>query len=81
MQTSRKEPSHRKPTNLSLDSELLHEAKTLGINISRSAEAGIEAAVRHQKQLDWLKENTAALESSNDYVEKNGLPLLQYRQF
>ncbi|MGV0035663.1 MAG: type II toxin-antitoxin system CcdA family antitoxin [Candidatus Azotimanducaceae bacterium WSBS_2022_MAG_OTU7] len=81
MQTGRKEKSHRKPTNLSLDSELLNEAKALGINISRSAEAGIEASVRHQKQLDWLKENTAALASSNDYVEKHGLPLSQYRQF
>lgn len=33
--------SNRKPTNLSLDSALLKEAKALGINISRSAEAGI----------------------------------------
>ncbi len=29
----------------------------------------------------WLRENKAALESSNEYVEKHGLPLAQYRQF
>lgn len=81
MQASEKVKAHRKPTNLSLDSELLREAKALGINVSRSAEAGIEAAVRSQKQIDWLKGNAAALASSNNYVEEHGLPLSQYRQF
>lgn len=81
MQAREKVKPHRKPTNLSLDSELLREAKALGINVSRSAEAGIEAAVRYQKQIDWLKDNAAALTSSNNYVEEHGLPLSQYRQF
>ena len=71
----------RKPTNLSLDSNLLEEAKALGINISRSAEAGIAEAVRLHKQQKWLKENAGALASSNAYVEANGLPLAQYRRF
>ena len=39
----------RKPTNLSLDSALLKEAKALGINVSRSAEAGIAEAVKRHK--------------------------------
>ena len=71
----------RKPTNLSLDSNLLEEAKALGINISRSAEAGIAEAVRLHKQQKWLKENAGALASSNAYVAANGLPLAQYRRF
>lgn len=29
----------------------------------------------------WLEENKGALESSNRYVEKNGLPLARHRQF
>lgn len=29
----------------------------------------------------WLRDNRAALESSNDYVEKHGLPLERHRQF
>ena len=29
----------------------------------------------------WLRENKAALASSNDYVEKNDLPLVKHRQF
>ena len=73
--------SGRKPTNLSLDSALLKEAKALGINVSRSAEAGIAEAVKRAKQQKWLEENAAALASSNAYVESNGLPLARHRQF
>lgn len=71
----------RKPTNLSLDSALLKEAKALGINVSRSAEAGIAEAVKRHKQEKWLKESAKALASSNAYVEANGLPLARHRQF
>lgn len=73
--------STRKPTNLSLDSALLEEAKALGINVSRSAETGIAAAVKLHKQEKWLQENASALASSNSYVEANGLPLARHRQF
>ncbi|NGO91003.1 MAG: post-segregation antitoxin CcdA, partial [Halomonas sp.] len=38
MQAAEVTKSTRKPTNLSLDSDLLKEAKALGINVSRSAE-------------------------------------------
>lgn len=73
--------SVRKPTNLSLDSALLKEAKSLGINVSRSAEAGIAEAVKLHKQQKWLRENAGALASSNAYVETNGLPLARHRRF
>lgn len=73
--------SIRKPTNLSIDSALLKEAKVLGINVSRSAEVGIAEAVKVHKQEKWLKENARALASSNAYAEANGLPLAQHRQF
>ncbi|WP_417585806.1 type II toxin-antitoxin system CcdA family antitoxin [Nitrincola sp.] len=81
MHTAEATKSARRPTNLSLDSALLNEAKALGINISRSAEAGIEEAVKLHKQEKWLKENAKALASSNAYVEANGLPLARHRQF
>lgn len=71
----------RRPTNLSLDSSLLQEAKALGVNISRSAEVGIAEAVRRSKREQWLQANKAALESSNEYVESNGLPLSRHRHF
>src|SRR5690554_7395312 len=73
MRTTEVAKSVRKPTNLSLDSALLKEAKSLGINVSRSAEAGIAEAVKLHRQNKWLNENAKALESSNAYVEANGL--------
>lgn len=81
MQASDTHKSTRKPTNLSLDSSLLKEARALGINVSRSAEAGIAEAVKWRKQEKWLEENASALESSNTYVEENGLPLARHRRF
>ena len=71
----------RRPTNLSIDAELLTIAKEVGVNISRSAEVGIQQAVK-QKQRDlWLQENREALMSSNAFVEENGLPLEKFRSF
>ena len=81
MQAAEITKSTRKPTNLLLDSALLNESKGLGINVSRSAEAGIAEAVKLCKQQNWLKENAEALASSNAYVEANGLPLARSRQF
>ena len=81
MQTAEATKSLRKPTNLSLDSVLLKEAKILGINISRSAEMGIAEAVKLRKQANWMKDNAQALASSNAYIEANGLPLAKHRQF
>jgi antitoxin CcdA len=71
----------RKPTNLSLDTRLVAEAKKLGINISRVAEGSIAKAVTEEKTRLWKIENREAIEALNDYVERNGLPLTKYRQF
>lgn len=74
-------PSVRKAANLSIDVDLLVEAKALSVNISRAAEAGIAEAVRAEKERRWKEENREALESSNRWVEEHGVPLAKYRQF
>lgn len=71
----------RKATNVSLGSALLVEAKALGINISQAAEAGLARAVAERRAELWLQANQEALESSNAYVEANGLPLANHRNF
>ncbi|MBO6539755.1 MAG: type II toxin-antitoxin system CcdA family antitoxin [Rhizobiaceae bacterium] len=71
----------RKSVNLSLNKELLAEAKELGINMSRIAEESIAQAVSAEKSRRWKEENREAIESSNAYVEKHGLPLAKYRMF
>lgn len=71
----------RQPANLSIDARLMKEARGLDVNISRAAEAGIAEAVRAEKTRRWQEENREAIESSNEYVRRNGLPLAKYRLF
>jgi len=71
----------KRATNISVNEELLALAKELAINVSRASEQGIAQAVARKQAERWLEENREAIESSNAYVEKNGLPLARYRQF
>ena len=71
----------RKATNITLAESLLSEARSLNINISQAAEAGVSQAVAQRRAELWLLENREALASSNAFVEANGLPLAQYRRF
>ena len=71
----------RKPANLSLDTQLLAEARGLGINLSRAAEAGLRDAVREARAEQWKRENAQALEASNAGVQEHDLPLARYRPF
>lgn len=71
----------KKATNVSISEALLADAKELQINVSRAAEAGLDRAIAERRAEIWLQENREALQSSNDYVERNGLPLAKYRQF
>ena len=73
--------SARKATNVSINEALLSEAKALKINVSKAAEAGLVVALAEKRAELWLAENRAALESSNAYVDRHGLPLAQYRGF
>jgi antitoxin CcdA len=71
----------RKPTNLTLDSSLLSEARSFGVNLSQAAEAGLRRAVAEAKAEAWQRENAEALASSNAWTDAHGLPLDRYRQF
>jgi antitoxin CcdA len=73
--------STKKPTNLSLDSDLINAARTLEINLSKAAEDGVRNAVAREKAALWKKENRDAIESSNRWVETNGVPLERYKRF
>ncbi|WP_372859298.1 type II toxin-antitoxin system CcdA family antitoxin [Sphingobium lactosutens] len=71
----------RKPTNLSLDSALVEEARELGINLSRVCEEGLRREIAAERGKRWKEENAAGIAASNAYVEKYGLPLEKYRMF
>lgn len=71
----------KKATNLTLDPHILARARELKINLSEAAEQGVAAAISKKMTELWARENQAALESSNAFVEKMGLPLAKYRNF
>jgi antitoxin CcdA len=69
----------KKPTNVSLPADLVSEAKKLGINVSQACETGLVTEVRKALGEQWKRDNMEAMESSNEYVRKHGLPLARYR--
>jgi antitoxin CcdA len=71
--------SSRRPANLSLDEGLVREARSMQINLSRAAEDGIARAVAAEKARLWAEENADVIRSTNQYIEKHGLPLQKYR--
>lgn len=68
-------------TSLSLDRELLNEAKSYGINVSRAAHAGIEAAVRSERARRWQAEHRETIETYNQWVEEQGTAFGDLRKF
>lgn len=71
----------KKPTNLTLDPQLLAEARAMKVNLSRAAEDGLRKAVATAKAEAWKRENATAINDYNRWIEANGLPLEKYRMF
>ena len=64
-----------------MDAALLERAEHLKIDISKASEDGLARAVAQRQAAIWLEANRAALQSSNEFVERHGLPLARYRLF
>lgn len=75
--TDRNYPSgeRRKRTNLTVREDVMAEAKALGLNTSRAAEAGIEAAIREEKGRRWLEENREGIKAHNERIAREGMLL------
>lgn len=71
----------RQRLNLTLSGALVEEAKSLGLNLSRACESGLEAAVAAERARRWQAENKAFFNWYNAKVEQDGLLLGEYRQF
>jgi antitoxin CcdA len=53
--------------------DLLKMAKECGINLSATLEQALVAQVRTARQQQWLSENSDAIATYNEYIEKNGV--------
>lgn len=62
----------KKPTNVSINSDLLQKAKSLNINLSATLEHALVEQLRNKEQAQWLRENADAIQAYNQFVETNG---------
>jgi len=65
----------KRKTSLTLDAELLDDAKALEINVSAVADAALKTAVANARQAQWLKQNAEAFAEQAAWHERHGHPL------
>jgi antitoxin CcdA len=71
----------RTAIDIQMRTDLLEEAKELGIDVESACEHGLKEEVAKIKADRWYQENREAVDYWNRYVEEHGLPLARYRQF
>lgn len=62
----------KKPTNVSINSELLDKAKALKINLSATLEQALAEKVRTEQRAQWQQDNAQAIGAYNQFVEEHG---------
>lgn len=63
----------KKSANLSINADLLRQAKMLNINLSQTLEQHLAEIIRQEKREQWLTENQQALEAYNLRIETRGV--------
>jgi antitoxin CcdA len=63
----------RKPTRLSVNSDLLEKARELGVDLTNTLEEALALEVHKRQREAWLVENREAIETYNDLVVRNGV--------
>jgi len=71
----------RVKVNLTLDADVAQTARSLGLNMSRLAEAAIVEAAKVERNRLWRTENQSAINAYADEIAKEGLPLARFRSF
>ena len=62
----------KKPTNVSINSDLLEKARGLNINLSATLELALAEQLRNAQRAKWLSENKDTIAAYNQFVETNG---------
>ncbi len=63
----------KKPTNLTINSDLLIKAKELKINISSVLEQALAERLKQIQKDEWLMENSESIASYNEHIEQFGV--------
>jgi len=81
MDITHKTYAGKKPVNLSVDANLLAEAKALDIALSAEFEALLERLVAEKKHSQWKAEVQESISKYDAYIDKNGLFSDEIREF
>jgi antitoxin CcdA len=63
----------KRPTNLSINSDLLSQARALGLNLSATLEQALVDQLRKRQRGRWLAENRGAIAAYNEQVAQGGV--------
>lgn len=63
----------RKPTSLSVNSDLLEKARGLGVDLAATLEEALALEVHRRQRETWLEENREAIEAYNEHVAQHGV--------
>lgn len=63
----------KKATNVSINADLLRQARDLDINLSATLEAALNVRLREKRREQWLEENRRAIDAYNERVESRGV--------
>ncbi|MDF3934319.1 type II toxin-antitoxin system CcdA family antitoxin [Pseudomonas citronellolis] len=72
MHTTYDPQAPKKATNLSLNSDLLKQARELDVNLSAVLEEALADVVRERLEQRWLEQNRQAIDAYNQHVEQSG---------
>jgi antitoxin CcdA len=67
------ETAVKKPTNVSLNADLLAKARAENINISATLEQALLEKLKQKARDNWLNQNRSAINAMNEFTDKNGL--------
>lgn len=71
----------KKPTNLSINSDLLSMARKNKINLSATLERALVQQLRQTEREKWKIDNREAIEALNELADEHGLFSDSFREF
>ena len=71
----------RKPTSLSVNSDLLEKARELGVDVATTLEEALASEVQKRQREAWLEANREAIEVYNELVARDGVFSAGLRDF
>ena len=72
MQISYDTEAPKRATNLSINGDLLKQARALNINLSATLEKTLADLVKAKQQQAWLAQNQQAIDAYNQQIDING---------